>query len=210
MIVSYITFQVICTIIGACILVPLLYLRFVKKNSNSRLLGLLFLIFIPVGLYTPAIYDVSNCGEYTKKVLILPKGEYSLGMHNYIVNNSDQELFFEYLVYGNSKLSDDQMDMIIAPGTTFKAPTTEINYVFTDAPSSIKIKGDGEIRERLSCDVPDYELNEDDIQSLIEEMGVEDEAELKEVLREELDLSDSLDLSQFSLQELLEMSSEVN
>ena len=204
MIISMSAFYTICGLIIAAAIIPAIITGIKHKGKKSPWL-LILVLLAPVTLFTPAIYDVTDCGEYNKKVLILPKGEYSMGMHNYIINNSDKELFFEYLVYGNSKLSDDQMDMIIVPGTTFKAPTTEINYVFTDAPSSIKIKGDGEIRERLSCDVPNYELGESDIQSLIEEMGVKDEAELKEVLREELGLNDSLDLSQFSIQDLFEM-----
>lgn len=173
MIISETTYYIIVGMIVACGILPILYGR-ITKTGRFQWTWVIILLTIPLNWYTPAIYDVTDCGVYTKKVLFLPTGEFSLGQHNYIINNSDEDLFFEYIVYGDATLDEDEFDMIIGPGATYEAPVITINYLFTDAPSSVRSKSSGRTQYRLSCDVPDWEeMEELDEEEMIIEASAE-------------------------------------
>lgn len=160
MIISTTTYYIIVGLIIACGILPVLYGR-ITKTGRFGWTWIIILFTIPLNWYTPTIYNVSDCDVYTKEVLFLPKGDFDMGQHNYIVNNSDKELFFEYIVYGSATLDEDEMDLIIEPGTTCEVPVISIDYLFKDAPESVSSKSAGETKYRLSCDVPDWEEDEE-------------------------------------------------
>lgn len=168
MIVSINTYYIICGIIVACGVLPTAYNHFISKRPNIFAYSwVLVLLTAPLNWFTPAVYNVTDCGEYTKNILLLPKGDYSLGRHNYIVNESENTLYFEYITYG--KVSPDEVgeDQYIEAGETGEIPVVHINFLFREPDNSIRLKSDGAVRTRLSCDIPDYE--EDDEGDYIEE-----------------------------------------
>lgn len=163
MIISSDAYTILVIAIVVASILPYLISKFImKKGDKLGWTWICALLVFPINWYTPAVFDVTDCGIYTKDVLIFPKGDYSLGRHNYIVNNSDQELYLEYVVYGKVAPEDIDENVLIAPNTTYKAPFIHLNHVFEEAPNSIKLKGDGSVRYRLSCDVPNYDDDEEE------------------------------------------------
>ena len=155
MIISIHTYYIICAVFALICAIPALYTRFVKKKGNDKdWTYLLVVLLVPLNWYTPAIFTVTSCEEYTKEVLLFPTSEYSLGEHAYVVNQTEHSLYLEYIVYGNVRSDKVGDDVIIAPGTTHQHPRVTIEYVLEEAPESVQTKSDGAINCRLSCDLP--------------------------------------------------------
>ena len=164
MIISSTTFAVIYSALAAMCILPPLYFRFIKKQGNGKdWFYALLLLLLPVNWFTPAIITITDCGEYTKRVLLLPNSKFSMGMHNYIVNESDVPLYYENIVYGSVNPDRVPDDAIIMPQTMFKAEgVVTMDYIFVEAPDEISTKGSGAVRHRVSCDFPDFEYDEED------------------------------------------------
>lgn len=158
MIISLNTYYIFCGIVVAACILPYLYGRYILKQGDKFGWSWIPLVLlIPINWYTPAVYDVKGCDDYTKEILIFPTGDYSLGRHNYIINNGDTPLLLEYIVYGNVSDEDINEDEYIIPGQTLEAPFVHLNYVFEEAPESIKLKGKGAVHSRLSCSYSNLE-----------------------------------------------------
>ena len=164
MIVSSTTFAVIYSSLAAMCILPALYFRFIKKQGNSKdWLYALLILLLPINWFTPAIITVTSCNEYTKNVLLLPNSEFSSGMHSYIVNESDEPLYYENIVYGSVNPDRVPDDAIIMPQTSFKAEgVVTMDYILTEAPDQISTKGSGAVRHRISCDLPDFEYDDEE------------------------------------------------
>lgn len=168
MIISLSAYYTICGLVAFAAIFPILYGRMKKMGNKYDWTWIFILILIPINWFTPAIYEVEGCGNYTKKILIAPNEDYSLGEHNYIINNSDSDLFFEFIGYGNFNHDKIGDDVIIGMGTSYKAPIISIDYVFETAPKFVNTKKDGEIRTRLSCDIPELEeLDEENVEDVV-------------------------------------------
>ncbi len=153
MIVSINTYYIVCGIIVFLFAIPALYSRFIKK-SGSKMDFIIFLgivLLVPINWFTPAVFNVTSCDEYTKEIVLLPNSEYSLGRHNYIINNSSSALYLEYIVYGRVNPNEVEEDIVIKQGETYKAPFIHLDYPLEAAPSSVRMKGDGMVKTRLSC-----------------------------------------------------------
>lgn len=191
MIVSYTIFCVICAVIAFILVTPFLYFCFVKKIRKPGLLLFLPALTIIFAIRSPHIIEVTDCGVYTEKRLILPKDEYKRGNHNYLINKSSHELCIEPIAYGDVEVKQEAIYCL--PGKSVTYPK-EINYKFTDSPDTIYIEASrpGEIRYELYC-VPTNEeyleeynelLKKDPYNietiyfkgSLLEEMGQTDSA----------------------------------
>lgn len=151
MVISSTIFYVTCGILAVLILIPSIRKKFMQGGSNFHWSAVFLAIFIPIGLFTPYVYTVTNCDEYTTEILIFPTSEYKMGNHCYVSNKSDKGLYVQFIVYGtvsNDKINDN---VIVTPGTIELIKDHSIDYKFTDAPSSISSKSGGEIKSELSC-----------------------------------------------------------
>jgi len=151
----------ICGIFAILCIIPALYARLIKKQGNRLDFSILFIaILVPVNWYTPAVFHVTDCNQYTKDILLFPNSTYSLGRHNYIINDSNSDLLLEYIVYGNVKPEKVKDDTIIEPKETYQAPFIHLDYVFEQAPESINTKGDGMVKTKLSCFSSSFDMEE--------------------------------------------------
>ena len=152
MIISIYTYYVICAIFVLLCAIPALYTRYIKKKGNDKdWTYLLVVLLVPLNWYTPAIFTITSCEEYTKEVLLFPTSDYSLGEHAYVINQTDGDLFLKYIVYGNVSADKIHDDVIIKPGTTHQHTRVTIEHVLEEAPESISTKSDGSVSCRLSC-----------------------------------------------------------
>ena len=152
MIISIYTYYAICAVFVLLCAIPALYTRFVKKKGNDKdWTYLLVILLVPLNWYTPAIFTVTGCEEYTKEVLLFPTSNYSLGEHAYVVNQTGGSLYLEYIVYGNVRADKILDNVIIEPETTYQHTRVTIEYVLEEAPESINSKSDGSVHCRLSC-----------------------------------------------------------
>lgn len=163
MIISNTLFYVICGVIAVLILIPSIKKKFVSGSDSFHWSVVFLAVLIPLFLFTPNIYTVTDCDNYTKEVLLLPKDDYQMGKHSYIVNNSDKGLYLAYIVYGTASTNND--DIIIVPGASEECQEP-IDYVLEEAPLSISIdrksKIKGEVKSELSCfDMSELEGYED-------------------------------------------------
>lgn len=138
----------IAIVLGALMLI---YNSWYKKSERGGWYWLLLLSVVPIGIFTPCIYEVEACGVYERKVLLFPNSKYSYGMHNYVENNTDRDLFLKSIAYGETSSKDSEVSIV--PGESYKVPSVELHYVFDEAPESILTnnKRSGEVRYHLSC-----------------------------------------------------------
>jgi len=165
MIISYTTYMVLVGIIAAIAIIPTLISKIKKKGNKGfgSYSFILLVILLPINWYTPTILDVTDCGNYTKNILIFPKDGYSMGKYNYIVNNSKSALALDYIPYGNVKDEDIPESVLIRTGKNHQANIVKIDYLFEDIPSSIKLKSKGAVRTALYCfDGDEEELYDDE------------------------------------------------
>jgi hypothetical protein len=160
MAVSFTVYLVIVGVIAAIAIIPYLFGKLKKKKEKGfwEYSFLLLIILLPINWYTPTILNVTDCGVYEKNVLIFPKSGYTMGRYNYITNNSTHNLALEYVVFGNVKETDVPQNVFIKSGELHCAKIVHIEYLFTEIPSSIRLKGNGAVRSALFC--YDEELEE--------------------------------------------------
>lgn len=156
MIITFTTYYIIIGVVTALIFSVPLYNRFVKgEGAGKDYFYFLALIWFPVNWYTPAIYTITDCDVYTKEILIFPKTVqgYDLknGWCNYIINKSQRRITLFDEVYGNVDEEDIARDVIIEPGTMYKAPFVHLDYIFQKPPNSVSTKKGGDIKHRVAC-----------------------------------------------------------
>lgn len=178
MIVSESTAMIVGAVLGVAGILPVIVAKFTHKNILR--LSLVLLVPVIYGIVAmPTIVTVTECGKYSKELLFLPEGEYTLGDHSYIKNSTDKPLFLEYLVYAakGSEPKNVPQDFIIPPGKTVTTDGSKVDYLFTKPPSIIQTKSNSSVRSHLSCEEPEG-FNGGDVSD--EEEEEEGEAETQE------------------------------
>ncbi|MCD0489935.1 hypothetical protein LPB86_16960 [Pedobacter sp. MC2016-14] len=156
MIVSVQTYNILLLAILILIAIRPLYTRFIKKQGNKHdWMFALLILLLPINWYTPTFINVTSCNNFTKEVLIFPGQKegvnYSYGWSNYVVNNSPDNLVFEYIYYGDNKREDDEVDEIIPPGKIAKVNEVKIDFVFEPQAESVSTKSRGATKTSLYC-----------------------------------------------------------
>ena len=153
MIISINTYLIFCGAFALLCFLPALYTRFVKKQGNKMdWTYMMVILLVPINWYTPGILTITSCEEYTKEVLLFPKSEYSLGKHSYIVNETNESLYLDFIVYGKVD-KDIPKNAIINAGATYKAPIVSVGYVLTNPPERVRTKSSGSVVSVLSCGI---------------------------------------------------------
>jgi len=156
MLVSSNTYLIFIAILVVLIVSFPLYARFVKKQNNKYdIIYFLLLLILPINWYTPTVYTITNCNEYTKEVLLFSTEKdgfsFEIGRKNYIINKSDKTLFFENVYYGNNERQEDEIDVEIAPNTIEKINVVTIDYLFTEPDDTVSTKSNGATKTALYC-----------------------------------------------------------
>ena len=157
MIVTAQTYNIILAVFAGMISIKPLYCRFIKKQGKKDDWMFLFiLILLPVNWYTPTIILITDCGKFTKEVVLFPTKKeginISYGRNNYIINHSKQTLAFEYLYYGNDQKKEDQRDFVIFPDKTATVNEVKIDYIFESPAKSVSTKSSGATKTMLYCE----------------------------------------------------------
>lgn len=156
MLVSETTYYVVVAIIAASIRAFPLYARFVKKQDNKYdIIYFLLLILFPINWYTPTVYTITDCNEFSKEVLLLPTERdgisFGMGSFNYIINNSNKNLYFENVYYGDVKPNENVSDIEIESGAVEKINIISIDYLFTEPDEFVSSKSGGAVKTVLYC-----------------------------------------------------------
>lgn len=156
MLVSTTTYYILIVVIIVLIIAFPLYARFIKKAGNKfDFIYFLLFILLPINWYTSTIYTITNCNEFTKEVLIFPteKGGYKfeMGWYNYIINKSNETLFFEHIYYGSDEPKEDQINVEISPNSIERVGVVVIDYLFTEPEDTVRTKSSGETKTTLYC-----------------------------------------------------------
>jgi hypothetical protein len=157
MIVSQTAYYVILLILALAFSCKPLYARFIKGQGNKYdAMYLLIVLLVPVNVQTPKIINVTDCGVYTKEVVLFPAEkngvEMSYGKNTYIFNNTGGVLFLEYHFYGNIDPKEDEEDAMILANSSLKINRVGIDYIFETPPDKISTKAKGVTRTSLICE----------------------------------------------------------
>lgn len=165
MLISRDVYMVIIFIILACAFLPFFY--YLIKERKKKIWSLFILIILlPLDIYTPAVTTVTACGEYKKEVLLFSTNRLESGNHGYIINQSNQPIYLETIVYSEETDTMPEIDQsevefaIIQPNDIYRTHFGHApQYIFEEADESIHVKGgSSKLRYRLSCEPFDMEL----------------------------------------------------
>ncbi|MDR0510486.1 MAG: hypothetical protein LBH06_05285 [Rikenellaceae bacterium] len=151
MIVSSGVYAIIFAAIAAAALLPFIVGKLTKRQEPGfwQYSFVLLVVLLPFNWYTPTIIDVDGTGQIDRRVVLFPSKDYKLGRYNYINNMGPDSLVFEYVMYGSVDEGETPDKALILPGELYRADVVAIDYLFVDAPQSIRIKGNGAIKTRL-------------------------------------------------------------
>lgn len=115
----------------------------VGKVGSIVILCIFIIAFVGHWLF-PNVYTVTNCGNFTKKILIIPttlhQTKLGYGSHSYLVNESTHYLKVKTVLYGKfiEPISSEKMiDQTIGDQTVTEFSPLALDYFFTEPDQSV-------------------------------------------------------------------------
>lgn len=156
MIISLHTYYAIMAMLVLLIAAKPLYARFIKKQGNRYdAMYFLVLLLLPVNWTVPRIITVIDCNQYQYDIALFPttlKDEpIRYWKKTYIFNESEQDLGFEFIYYGDKQPKENEQNHTIAPGGRVAVPTVVIDYLFEQPGERVRSKSSGAKKTHLNC-----------------------------------------------------------
>lgn len=159
MTVSIYVYYAILVVIGLVIVAKPFYARYVKQEGNKYdAMYCLLLILLPINWCIPRVITVTACGQYKQEVAFFPTTQHGKKLGYWkktmIVNESSNDLWFEFLYYGDEERQEDEIDYTIKPNEAVVIPNLVIDYLFERPEESVRTKSDGARKTYLDCVQP--------------------------------------------------------
>jgi len=156
MLISDSTYLIFMIVLAAFIIAFSVYQERIKKSGKKyRFTFLFLLLFLPINWYTPTVYTITDCDEYTKEVLVFPIQKdgykFEMGWYNYIINKSNEKLIFENIYYGLNEPKENEVDVEISPNSIKRINVVAINYLFTEPDQTVRTNSSGATKTALYC-----------------------------------------------------------